>query len=298
MLLLSLIAISLLALSAVLVVRAIALPKLKAAERVRSIEAYGFKAATPDVPRIDGPAFVGLASRIGMSLASTFTGLHPESLRRELVAAGYYRLTPASLLGYRAIGATVLAVMGLLVSTGAPLPLTVLYIVGGAGFGWYMPLFFVRRAATRRLAKVDRELPDVIDMVVVTVEAGTGLAASLQLAANKNAGPLGDELRLTLQEQRMGRSLHDALLGMLGRCDTPNMRAFVRSVAQGERLGVSIGTIMRNLAVEMRKARRANAEAQAQKAPVKILFPLVFLIMPAFLISILGPPLFQFTSTI
>jgi tight adherence protein C len=135
-------------------------------------------------------------------------------------------------------------------------------------------------------------------MVVVTVEAGTGLAASLQLAANKNAGPLGDELRLTLQEQRMGRSLHDALLGMLGRCDTPNMRAFVRSVAQGERLGVSIGTIMRNLAVEMRKARRANAEAQAQKAPVKILFPLVFLIMPAFLISILGPPLFQFTSTI
>jgi tight adherence protein C len=87
----------------------------------------------------------------------------------------------------------------------------------------------------------------------------------------------------------MGLAVNEALEGMLRRCETPALRTFVRSVIQGEALGTSTGQIMRNLALEMRKRRRAKAEERAQKAPVKMLFPLVFLIFPSIFIVLLGP---------
>ena len=95
----------------------------------------------------------------------------------------------------------------------------------------------------------------------------------------------------------MGLSTNEALRNLLERCDTPLMRSFVRSVLQGETLGVSIGQIMRDLAVDMRKRRRAAAEERAQKAPIKLLFPLVFLIFPAMFVVILGPAVFSFLDT-
>jgi len=138
------------------------------------------------------------------------------------------------------------------------------------------------------------QLPELIDLLVVTVEAGLGFGSSLQVASEKLDGPLGDELRLTLQEQNMGLSTNESLKNMLARAETPAMRSFVRSILQGEILGVSIGEIMRNLSTEMRKRRRAAAEERAQKAPIKILFPLIFLIFPAMFIILLGPAVFQF----
>ena len=124
----------------------------------------------------------------------------------------------------------------------------------------------------------------------------TAVNAAMQLASGRIRGPLGDELRLTLQEQRLGLSTGAALANLMGRCDTPSMRSFVRSVSQGEALGVSIGAILRNLALETRKRRRAHAEERAQKAPVKILFPLVFLIFPPIFIVVLFPAAHNFTS--
>jgi tight adherence protein C len=90
----------------------------------------------------------------------------------------------------------------------------------------------------------------------------------------------------------MGLSIQEAMLNMLARCDTPSMRSFVRSVVQGEKLGVSIGHIMRDLAHEMRRRRYATAQERAQKAPIKILFPLVLLIFPAMFVILLGPAMF------
>ena len=90
----------------------------------------------------------------------------------------------------------------------------------------------------------------------------------------------------------MGLSTDEALRNLLARCETPAMRSFVRSIIQGETLGVSIGQIMRNLAVDMRKRRRAQAEERAQRAPIKILFPLIFLIFPAMFVILLAPAVF------
>jgi tight adherence protein C len=164
--------------------------------------------------------------------------------------------------------------------------------------GWMSPLVLVRRRARFRLAAIDRRLPELIDLLVVTVEAGLGLTGSLQVAAERLKGALGDELRLSLQEQNFGLATSEALVNMLARTETPGMRAFVRSIVQGESLGVSIGQILRNLSEDMRKRRRATAEERAQKAPVKMLIPLVFLIFPAMFVVLLGPAVFAFIEAI
>jgi tight adherence protein C len=140
-----------------------------------------------------------------------------------------------------------------------------------------------------RLKEIDRRLPDLIDLLVVTIEAGLGFTGALRMASEHLVGPLSDELSLTLQEQTMGLSVNDALGNLLARANTEGMRSFVRAMAQGERLGISLGHIMRNLAIDMRKRRRKAAEERAQKAPIKMLFPLVFLIFPALYIVLLVP---------
>ena len=144
-----------------------------------------------------------------------------------------------------------------------------------------------------RLERIDDSMPGLIDLLVTMVEAGVGFSGSLQLAANRMTGPLAEELRLAVHEQNMGLDTEDALANMAARADTPSMRSFVRSIIQGETLGVSIGKIMRDLALEMRKRRRQVAEERAQKAPTKMLFPLVLLIFPAMFVVILGPAAIQ-----
>jgi tight adherence protein C len=167
-----------------------------------------------------------------------------------------------------------------------------------AAGGWTVPLTLLRLRAQRRSDQIDGELPELIDSLVVTVEAGIGLGGALRLSAKELRGPLGEEINLMLQEQSMGLSSNAAMQSMLKRADTPSMRSFVRAVTQGENLGVSLGEIMRGLAVEMRSRRRARAEARAQKAPVKMLFPLVFCIFPAILITMLYPAVKTFSDAL
>jgi tight adherence protein C len=171
--------------------------------------------------------------------------------------------------------------------------LTILLIVVSAALAWFAPALLVGTRAQRRMDRVDRDLPELIDLVIATIEAGLGFAGSLQLVADRFDGPLGEELRVTLREQSMGLSTERALGNLLERCETPSVRAFVRAVSQGESLGVSIGTMMRNLAAETRKRRRQKANEQVQKAPVKMLFPLVFMVFPALLIVLLYPAVHQ-----
>ena len=164
----------------------------------------------------------------------------------------------------------------------------VLAVAAGAG-GWYAPVYYVELKRRKRMELIDKQMPDMIDLLVVTIEAGLGILASMRVASESMSDPLGQELRLTLQEQRMGLSVGQAIESLGRRADAPNMRIFVRAITQGERLGVSIGTTMRNLSVEMRKRRRAMAEERAQKMPLKMLFPLIFFIFPSLFIVILTP---------
>jgi tight adherence protein C len=176
---------------------------------------------------------------------------------------------------------------------GASLVLTVLLAAGAGAFGWFAPMGFVDRRIRQRYDEMNRQMPDMIDLLIVTIEAGLGILASMRVAGEQLRDPLGQELRLTLQEQRMGLSVGEAIESLGRRADCENMRIFVRALTQGEKLGVSIGTTMRNLASEMRKRRKAMAEERAQKMPIKMLFPLLFFIFPAIFIVLLVPAFIQ-----
>jgi tight adherence protein C len=132
-------------------------------------------------------------------------------------------------------------------------------------------------------------MPELVDLLLVGVESGMGLNGAMRVASARVPGPLGEEMLLVLRQQSLGASTNEALKNMLDRSDTPAMRSFVRTITQGERLGVSIGQMMRSLAEEMRKRRKAQAEEKAHKTPIKILFPLVFMILPSMFIVLLTP---------
>jgi tight adherence protein C len=209
----------------------------------------------------------------------------------QLLAAGLYQLTPYALNGYRLILGVGLPTLELLngIASGSLGLLTVLLAILLGGIGFSVPRLIVLQRAGQRLDRIDRDLPELVDVLTATIESGLSFGGSLQLVSDRFHGPLGDELRLTLREQMMGLSTDQALQNMLLRCDTPSVRAFVRAVRQAESMGVSIGQMMRNLAGETRNRRRELAHERIQKAPVKMLFPLVFLIFPAVLIVLLYP---------
>jgi tight adherence protein C len=281
--------------SVVLVCRAAGLSRARSRARVGQLAAYGYAAAAPVEAPTRARPLSGSVNRVagflGGFASRRLQSLSEAELRRELMAAGMYRMSPVTLAGYRVIGAITFPVTLLWLSStsGMQGPLVLLLVPLVCAIGWLAPMTVVRRRARDRLTRIDDDLPELVDLLVVTVESGLGFAGSLQLAAEPLQGPLGDELRLTLQEQAMGLPSAQALDNILTRADTPAMRSFIRSVQQGEALGVSIGQIMRNLALEMRQRRRASAEARAQRAPVKMLFPLVLLIFPVMFIVLLTP---------
>jgi tight adherence protein C len=265
----------------------------RTAETLEQIGAYGFSAqpqADAKSPSQGTSAVQRIADQVGGFAPSLMSG-GERAIRQQLIAAGFYHTSARMVIGYRLL-LTVglpLAWLWFAGATGFPIGMIVVGVLFLAVVGWALPLIVLNRRARERTDAIDYELPELIDLLVVTLEAGVSFIASMQMAAERLVGPLGVELRLTLQEQRMGLTTNEALKGMLGRADTPGMRTFVRSVLQGETLGTSTGQIMRNLAIEMRKRRRAAAEERAQKAPIKILFPLVLLIFPAMFIVLLGP---------
>jgi tight adherence protein C len=297
-----LLGLALTSLAVVMLARLLVVERTPPARLQSQIEAYGFEAAPraggnprPLTGRLDA-----LATTVGALLASRMKGLREDALRKELQAAGLYTMSTRKFMGYRVLATVALPLVWLwFASTTGAGPFR--FIVGlafGLVLGWQGPVILVRRRSRKRLDEIDVAMPELIDLLVTTVEAGVAFSGSLRLAASRFHGALGDELRLALQEQEMGLSANEALTNMLSRADTPAMRSFVRSILQGETLGVSIGKIMRDLAIEMRKRRRQTAEERVQKAPTKMIFPLVFLILPGLFVVLLGPAALQILQSI
>jgi tight adherence protein C len=282
----------LVAVSGRLVVKAIVSPRLALKTHLREISDYGFD-SNPTEDHAQRPGLKDKLSRVAERLggwAMRRIPSLPALKTNELSAAGFYDLSPEMAHGYRVLGAVGLPLLFFLLLAASGLSaIKILLVVVIAAMGWQLPGMVIHRRGKARLDEIDRQLPDAIDLLIATVEAGMGFGASLDLVSGRYRGALGDELRLTMKQQRLGIGMQQGLEDMGARCDTPSMRAFVRTTTRGESMGVSVGPILRELSVDMRRRRRQAARERMQKAPIKMIFPLMFLVMPALMIVIMYP---------
>lgn len=158
-----------------------------------------------------------------------------------------------------------------------------------AAFGFSLPLFWLRTVVGSRQRLVVKSLPDAMDLITTCVEAGLGLDAALAKVSEQMKGPLSVEISQTLREVSMGRLRREALSDLGERTGVPELISFVNAVIQAEQLGVSIAQVLRVQSDQMRTHRRQRAEQMAHEAPIKMMFPLVMCIFPAFMLVILGP---------
>ena len=215
---------------------------------------------------------------------------YEQQLRQRLIQAGMYTTEPSRFLMYQSGGMILLGLLGLSRAASAPNRFAALcMIVGAPVLGWMVPNVLLGGRIKRRHERIERDAADMIDLLAITVHAGLGLDQALKVTSDRLEGPLSEEMRLMLNEIRVGQSRGDALRRLSERVDTPTIRAFARSMAQSESLGVSISETLRALAVDARMRKRMMAEERAQKAPIKMVFPLAVCIFPAILIIAAGP---------
>jgi tight adherence protein C len=215
-----------------------------------------------------------------------------DRLDQELVHAG----SPAGWDGQRLVAAKWLTAVGLVVAAVVVLPLsglgfagTVVAVLAGAFVGYYLPEWIVRSRAGERQKAIQLALPDALDLMSITVEAGLSFDAALDRVGREMGGPLGDELHRVVQEMRLGKGRGEALRDLSGRTTVEELKAFVMAMVQAEIFGISVARVLHVQAGELRIKRRQRAEEKAQKLPVKIIFPLLLCIFPALFVVLLGP---------
>jgi len=280
-----LLAVVLIAASGFFLLRAAAAKRIQVESTLGRIPGYGYgEPARTNDPR-------AWLRRIGR-VAPGGRGQGAETLRLKLAAAGWSRLlTPEELAGLKVVVPLTVYGMVLSLSLFGVLSLGIAAMVGLmlAAIAYVsIPLAIDTRVRGRR-DKIVASLPTVLDLMTLSVDAGMSFDASLQRVVRRLRGPLIDELALMLRDTQLGASRGDAMAAMAGRVDAPEMTSFVRALLQADRLGVPLAQMLRTQADDLRTRLRNEAEEQAMKAPVKMLFPTVLLIFPAVFIVVLGP---------
>ena len=210
----------------------------------------------------------------------------------KLAEAGYpYGLRTVDFMGLKVVVALVVSGLGFLLfglALGNPSNGFVMALLGLV-LGFFGPDFWLSRRIRARQKAILLAIPDVLDLLTISVKAGLGFDAALGKVVEKTEGPLTDEFRRTLAEVRIGKARRDALREMVGRTNVPALTNFVSAIIQAEQLGVAIANVLEVQSEQLRIQRRQRAEEMAAKAPIKMLFPLVGCIFPSMFIVILGP---------
>jgi tight adherence protein C len=219
------------------------------------------------------------------------------TLARRLNEAGWYNVSPVQMFGYMLIGTGVGAVCGVLlgIARGKFDAVSILVFVILAVCGILFPNAMVDRAIGIRKRAVQRELPNLLDMVSTAVEAGTALSQALIISMDAIFGPLRKELELVNDDIRLGRSRAEALAAMAHRVREPDLTTSVTAIVQADRLGGNISEVLQSLAQEARERRMLRAEEIAGTLPVKMVFPMVFFMLPALVIIIFGSVFAHYT---
>ncbi len=223
-------------------------------------------------------------------LGRLMTGERRIALMRRLAEAGWYTTTPMKFALRVAAGIFFGALLMLLVVQFVNIPVAwILPLIALVTFcGGYAPFFILNRAVEARHAAIQKNLPEFLDMVASTVQAGLALNSAMTYAVEAVPGPLGDEIKEALSEIRLGRARSDALKAVGDRTNQPALRNALRVVTQAERLGANVSKLLNDLAQDARHHRLMLVEEMAAKLPVKMVFPMVFFMVPAIITIIFG----------
>ncbi|WP_026537586.1 type II secretion system F family protein [Arthrobacter sp. 9MFCol3.1] len=211
-------------------------------------------------------------------------------LDKQLAGAGRPKAWPlARVVMVKPLLALAGAVLGILLYTADPKPMKLGIALGVTALCYFVPDILLRNYAEKRRTAIKMELPNALDQMLISVQAGLGFETAMARVGETGKGPLADELVRTLQDMQVGRSRKEAYLAMAQRVDVPDLRSFVRAVVQADSYGIAIANVLKSQATVMRVKRRQRAEEHAMKMPVKMLFPLIVSILPALFIVVLGP---------
>jgi tight adherence protein C len=255
----------------------------------RTLTLEEIELSQPFSQRVIKPLIQGIAQFIGRFAPQR----NIEEIRRKLELAGKpYGWGPTEFLGIRGLAGVLLATMTflLLTLTGQYLPKRFLFTLVAGGLGFYvLPTLWLSSKIRSRQTEIVKALPDALDLLTISVEAGLGFDAAMSKVAEKWNNELSLAFNRVIQEIQMGKLRREALRDMADRMDVSDVSSFVAAIIQADQLGVSIAKVLRIQSEQMRIRRRQRAEEKAHQAPVKMLFPMAFLIFPALFVVLLGP---------
>jgi tight adherence protein C len=248
------------------------------------------------------------AERVIAPLGERMVGLGRRLVRADTARKIQYRLNIAGnppawdvnrILGLKVLGLGLCASLGFLylLGTGWPFYRVVVATVLAAAFGYVLPNILLFNAGQKRANLMRNALPDAMDLLTISVEAGLGFDAAVSRVAKNGDGPLNQEFARLLQEMQLGRGRVDAMRAMADRTSLPDLKSFCSAMVQADSLGIPIARVLRIQSQEMRTKRRQRAEEKAQQVPVRIMIPLVLFILPCLFIVILGPAGIQIAET-
>jgi len=233
---------------------------------------------------------------IGNALGSIAPRELRSSIEKKIIYAGNpWNLTFNSFVSIQAVSAVLFIILALAISwlTNLEGQTGVLLLILALVMGAMLPYCVVNSRALNRQMDIQKNLPDVLDLLLVSVEAGLSFTMSLKRVSEQDLGSISKEFARGLEEMRMGRTREEALRGIVKRTGVADLSSFISAVIQSEQLGSNIANTLRIQATTMRQKRRQRAEAAAMKAPIKMLFPLVFFIFPTLFVVLLGPAFIQ-----
>jgi tight adherence protein C len=267
------------------------LPARNRRARIRAAANYGAVKLPfgPERLRFRERALTPLVKRLATAMLRVNPKQNLEGISVLLLSAGMRSTTPETFLAAKAIAGGGGVVVGFAIGAFSSFGAALLLAVALGAVGYVAPAFVVSSRARRRQAEIVASLPDALDLLAVSVEAGLGFDGAIVKLTQHMSGPLAEEFELAIGEMRIGESRADALKKLAARAGTQEVAGFVRAIVQADQLGTSLGRILRVQAVDTRLKRQAAAEERAMKAPIKMLFPTVAFIFPAMFIVILGP---------
>lgn len=271
--------------------------KFTIASRLEGVKKFSAEAVNTE---LNQPLFTRVLRPMLDSMGKAMIKITPgellTSLESKIVKAGNPRnMAVKDWLNMQALLVIGLPVFSLLAGRYFNMPAgnLLLFILAEVAAGFVLPGFILGKLLRARQKLILNSLPDVIDLLTVSVEAGLGFDGALLKVVDKKPGPLASEFDKVLQEIKVGRQKKDALRDMAQRVDLQDLTTFVGAIVQADQFGVGIANVLRIQAEQMRQKRRQRAQEKAMKAPVKMLIPMVLFIFPTLFIVLLGPVVIQ-----